>query len=243
MTKREIVKTTVAAGIAAGKAAGLGAAGTAALAVVAPSLAVDLLGLAVDMKRKSDQRKLDGWLAQVATLLHHKGVADAEALIQDNVDQPWAHDAVIDAARAILQDVDEAAVPVLARVTALQLQEQRVDRRTRRLVSMLGECDSELLDDLREVVEGCADSWRDGASSVELVVEPAVGGFRPTRIAGAGRVFFQGDGWLPVLGTLRRHGFLLDALPSLADREPGDVVYMLTADDFEYLQARLVNNP
>lgn len=238
-SREEVVESLVAAA-AAVVDTGLSSAAEAALDAVAPGLGTRLLGWAVDAKRRRDQRKFDGWMAQVEARLRHRGIASAEELVRGHIDEPWAHDAVIRAARAILEDLDEAILPTLARVTALQIEERRVDRRTRRLIAMLGECDSELLANLQSVLRACAAAFGDGTDeSVEVAVEPSPGGFRATHATAPGRAILHGAEWLPVVGTLRRFGFLEDALPGLANRDPGDVVMLCLRDDFDYLALRI----
>jgi hypothetical protein len=215
----------------------------AALEAVAPGIGPRLVGFAVEAKRKRDAKKFDDWMSEVAARLRYQGPADAESFIREHVDEPWAHGAVIDAVRAILGDLDEAVVPILARVTALQMEERRVDRRTKRLVAMLGEMDFEMLSAVREVLSVCEASFGElDGEALEVVVEPSPGNFRPMRLVGAGRAFLHGEEWLPVVGLLRRFGFLQDALPGLAEREPGDVVLQLTRDDQAYLSVRLADN-
>jgi hypothetical protein len=236
---KEVVETLVSA-VAAAVDTGLFSAGEAALDAVAPGLGTRLLGWAVDAKRRRDQRKFDDWMAQVVARLRHRGIPSAEELVRGHIDEPWAHDAVIRAARAILEDLDEAILPTLARVTAIQIEERRVDRRTRRLIAMLGECDFEMLAKLRRVLRACAAAFGDGTDdSVEVAVEPSPGGFRAIHASAPGRAVLHGAGWLPVVGTLRRFGFLEDALPGLADRDPGDVVLLCLRDDFDYLVRRI----
>ena len=240
-SKEGLVKAvaTVAAATAVAAGGGVPGVATAAAKALVPGLATGLLSVAADAKRKRNERALDAWLAELAAKLHFKSAEEADAFIRENIDLPYIHDGVIGAARTILQDPDEAVIPVLARVIALQFEEKRTDPRTRRLLSMLAECDNDLLVAFQRVLGACAESWGDAGESLELVVEPEPGGFRATRFGAPGRAFFHGEGWLPVLGALRRFGFLQDALPGLAEREPSDVVLSLIHDDFDYLVERL----
>jgi hypothetical protein len=105
---------------------------------------------------------------------------------------------------------------------------------------MLSECDSDLLADLGTVLGRCRESWTEAHSNaLELVAEPSLQHHGPIRIAAAGRVFFHGQDWLPVLGTLARFGFLNSAVRGSAEREEGDIVLFLIRQDYEYLVARL----
>lgn len=128
--------------------------GVGAVALM-PSAASALIQRVASHRAEKQRRQFDHWLAEVGRRLDTGDSEGAARHVLESVDQEWAHDAVAAAARAIFLDIDEAAIPALAAVSALQVFSKRVDRRDRRAVNLLLDCDRLAIDALRLFVAGC----------------------------------------------------------------------------------------
>lgn len=98
-------------------------------------------------------------MTDLAGELRTENVAETEAHLLKMIDIPGeshARSALLAAARAIFDDIDEAAIPYLARVVAPSLSTGTFERRDRRMLSMLSEVDHDSLLAIQILLELCA---------------------------------------------------------------------------------------
>jgi hypothetical protein len=180
-------------------------------------------------------------LDEVAACFNLKSPGEAHELILAHIDESWAHDGVAKSVRAIVEDIDEAAIPFLARLLAYQRDRARVEPRARRFVSLLLEMDQTAIDWMMTVVQAFVDADADDDSHLylEVVVQPdnpAVLG-----VAGVGKVFLHGAEAAESIALLRRHGFVGETrLPQ--DYRPGEIWGTIWAEDLLFLGQLLLES-
>jgi hypothetical protein len=130
--------------------------GVGAVALM-PSAASALIQRVASHRAEKQRRYFERWLAEIGRRLDTGDGESAARHVLESVEEEWAHDAVAAAARATFLDIDEAAIPALAAVSALQAFNKRVDRRDRRAVNLLLDCDHLAIDALRLFAAGCWD--------------------------------------------------------------------------------------
>jgi hypothetical protein len=215
----------------------------AGLIAVAADLAVDLVEKIADVRQQSVKRKLGIWFRELADALHLSSPDEAHRLLLEDVDKPWARDGVLKAVRAIVEDIDEAALPFLARVVAVQREDGRVDPRTRRFVNMLLETDHQMIGELQVFLEH-SDVWSDDDQvfdPIEVVIHSDNHEGRSYAVASPGKLFLEGEQYRRALGLLRRYGFVGEN--ALSDEYvPGDTHGTLDSSDHEFL-SRLLTVP
>lgn len=182
MTKdsKRILGTLVNAAVTTG----LNASMTPVAAKVAGTLASGtlerLLGLAQATFVERNMRKLQDWLHEVAASAEYGSPAATFKLIEDNIDQPWAHGPLEDAVRAIRDGIDEAALVYLAKLAAWQVRDRvPPDRWTRRAVGLLLDCDAHTIDALVYLAERLLSRWpiRNG-DTARIAIGGPVASFR-----------------------------------------------------------------
>ena len=139
--------------------------------VLAPTVAATVLGFAFAAQSRRVQKKVERWWALVSDYLEIGSVEAAAAEIQRNIEAPWAHEAVIEATRRILEDIDEAALPYLARLTAEAIKGRRVPYdRDRSAAALLVIRRAGVLAALRAFVLDCVRNWPVGADAVAVKI-------------------------------------------------------------------------
>jgi hypothetical protein len=68
--------------------------------------------------RKSIERRYQRWLQDIAATQEFGSEAELAAELLENVDEPWVHEGVLQSLRAMLDIVDEAAIPSLTALAA-----------------------------------------------------------------------------------------------------------------------------
>jgi hypothetical protein len=231
--------------------------GTGVLALVPPALG-SLLRAATENHARAQAKRLENWLNSIATLLG-LGSDEATRLISEEIDEKWAHEAITEGVRAIFLDIDEAALPCLAAVTAHQLQERCVTRRHRRTVALLADCDNTALLALQAFISFCLSKVGDHkgrlqvslftlASTVQEMDPPPAGTTRLrlslVKIEASESSTRDGiDMWparetdLAVLGLLQRHGFLWPGPTTSPERfSEGECLNLLaSSEDLRFL--------
>jgi hypothetical protein len=230
----------------------LGAAPAPVLAglALAPTAATRVAGLAFGTEGKKVQKKIDAWFNETSILMELGSVEAAEKVISEKIDEEWAHKAVIDGVRTILNDINEACVPFLASVTAHAIKMKTVpDDRTRRFTSMLVELDPKTLAATREVV-GYANRYQpsdtaslsvtvysgqvpsdDGLPKVGLTMRFTT--YRETtEVAGEAPAT---TATFDALAILKRYRFANDLPGGYLDVESGPNIAGLLAADIKYL--------
>jgi hypothetical protein len=90
-----------------------------------PGLGGAVASLAVKTYAKRLERRLDEWLGLVAMYLGMGAISDASTFVSEHIDEEWAHQGVAEGVRAILNDLDDAALPSLARLVAWRMKSRK----------------------------------------------------------------------------------------------------------------------
>jgi hypothetical protein len=123
---------------------------------LAPGVAGAIAKLGIQAYSRRLARKIDGWMNLVAIYMDRGSVEAAAAEIEEHIDEEWAHAAVVEGVRAILNDISSVALPFLARVTAHYLGDKKViDLRGKRLCALLAACDDRVLAAIQDIVAFC----------------------------------------------------------------------------------------
>jgi hypothetical protein len=123
---------------------------------LAPGVAGAIAKLGIWAYSRHLSAKIDQWMDLVATYMDLGSVEAAAVEITESIDEEWAHAAVVEGVRAILNDINIEALPFLARVTAYYLGGKRpIDRRGKRLCDLLSVCDADVLNAFRGIVAFC----------------------------------------------------------------------------------------
>jgi hypothetical protein len=149
------VVTETAIEVVGAASLGLVAASGAGAAAAAPVVLGLLVQKFAARRAEKQTRQFRSWISEVGRRLDAGDEEGAAEHILESIDEEWAHDAVASASRAIFLDIDEAAVPLLAALTALQAMNKRADRRDRRTVALLLDCDQSSIDALRHFISRC----------------------------------------------------------------------------------------
>jgi hypothetical protein len=253
--------TVAAAGavVAAKGVAALAVAGVAASAVgvaLLPSAAALVVGRAFAAHSRKLDRKVRRWFEEVGAIMELGGAEAAAESINRHIEEPWAHEAVVRATRAIIEDMDEAALPFLARITAHALKIQAVpDGRSRRATALLAEIRAPTLEAALSVVRGLAPNWPDYVPAAELILRYEVGpgeheafeASDPTRSEKLGATLAPPSGkpvlarlpatkeWYTVLELLKQHLFAAHGIGGVLGSTSGPHVAVFRREDFEFL--------
>lgn len=124
----------------------------AGLAVV-PAAIERLAGSALKVYRARLERKANTWLQLVAHLMELGSSEEAAKVVEESIDEPWAHESVVEGVRAVLDDIDTAALPALAKIIARRLKSRTApNKRDKRAIRMLCELEAESYEALVSVV-------------------------------------------------------------------------------------------
>jgi hypothetical protein len=233
----------------------LAAGGTLALSLatgglaIAPAVFSHLFQVAVERRF---QKKFGRFMTDLADALGCGSVEEADKKISECIDEERVHGAVVAAGLAILNDIDEAAIPYLARVTALQIDAKTTKRQDRRIVSLLADCNSSTLEALKWLLDLCRSAARPG-SETDICIAIAAPGSQPSgmgklsehhiRIVEKGQEMGTGGGRfqpatasrLEAVGLLERNTF------TRRPRDAWGVDYLdLSRTDVDYLVQRFL---
>jgi hypothetical protein len=139
----KVVPATIIAGASAGAAVAL------------PVIAGTLVQKCFDRRAEKTRRQFESWMVEVGRRLDAGNPEGAVQHILESVDEAWAHDAVVDGAQALFLGMDEAAVPFLAALTAMQVYNKHASRRDRRTVALLLDCDQVSIEAIRAFIGRC----------------------------------------------------------------------------------------
>jgi hypothetical protein len=128
---------------------------SAGAAVALPMIAGTLVQKCFDRRAEKARRQFESWMLEVGRRLDAGNPEGAVQHILESVDEAWAHDAVVDGAQALFLGMDEAAVPLLAALTAMQVSNKHASRRDRRTVALLLDCDQASIEAIRAFVGRC----------------------------------------------------------------------------------------
>ncbi|MGA7743977.1 MAG: hypothetical protein WBP56_11185 [Polyangia bacterium] len=171
IASKAAIETTKAVAAGAALAVGLATGGLA----IAPAAFGRLFQVAVERRF---QKKFGKFMTDIADALGCGSVEEAEKKISECIDEEGVHGAVVAAGLAILNDIDEAAIPYLARVTALQIDARTTKRQDRRVVSLLADCNSSTLEALKWLLDLCRSAARPG-SEIDICIAIANPGSQP----------------------------------------------------------------
>ncbi len=111
----EVIAQSVGAAVVAGAALSLP--GAAVVAAVPP-----LLGWAIDLGARVRQQRADArlrvWLENLGSIMEFGSAEDAQIYINDNVDEPWVYENLMKTFRDLMEAVDDAVIPSIARLTS-----------------------------------------------------------------------------------------------------------------------------
>jgi hypothetical protein len=135
-------------------------------------LAGTLVRVAFNVRSRRAPLELERWFREVAGLLEVGGVEETAKLLGNHIEEAWAHEVVVSAALAILNGVDEAAVPFLARITARGvLARNKPDLFAERATALLIDLSADVLHTLQQLMFNSRDAaWTDAGPAVALVV-------------------------------------------------------------------------
>jgi len=129
-------------------------------AKVAGPLLTRFMTSAADWLGERNRHKFESWLHEIAATNEYASAEETINHIEESIDAPWAHGPLEDAVRAIRDGIDEAALVYLAKLAAWQLRDrQPPDRRSRRAVKLLVDCDAGIVQALGELTEHLASGW------------------------------------------------------------------------------------
>jgi hypothetical protein len=148
-----------------------------------PGLGTAVASFAVKVYTKRLERRLDEWLGLVAMYLEMGAVSAAATEISDHIDEEWAQQGVVEGVRAILNDIDDAALPSLARLTAHHLKAHTVhDTRDKQAARLLCACDRATFMSLLQITTICNRDFPPEHDQIEIVIvsrnEPSPAGLR-----------------------------------------------------------------
>jgi hypothetical protein len=175
IASKAAIESTKAVAAGATLAVGLAMGGLA----IAPVAFGRLFQLAVERRF---QKKFGKFMTDIADALGCGSVEEAEKKISECIDEEGVHGAVVAAGLAILNDIDEAAIPYLARVTAFQIDAKTTKRQDRRVVSLLADCNSSTLEALKWLLDLCRSAARTG-SETDTCIAIAAPGSQPPGMA------------------------------------------------------------
>jgi hypothetical protein len=136
-----------------------------------PGVGTAIVSVAAKAYERRIARKLDEWFNLVAMFLEMGATDEAKRHVEEHLDEDWAQSGVIEGARAVLNDIDDAALPALARLCALRLKGTRVlDNRDKRAMRLLCACDRTLFEATRVIVVFCLESFPLELRNVEVMV-------------------------------------------------------------------------
>ena len=70
------------------------------------------------------RRKVENWLHEIAASNEYPSGEETIKLIEEHIDEPWAHGPLEDAVQAIRDGIDEAALVYLAKLAAWQFRDK-----------------------------------------------------------------------------------------------------------------------
>lgn len=138
---------------------------------LAPGIAGTIVKVGIQAYSRRLERKIDVWMSLVAAFMDRGSVNAAAAEIEENIEQEWAQAAVAEGVRTILNDISEATLPFLARLTAHYLVEKKViDLRAKRFCALLSSCDVQVLTAVQRIINFCgAVHWENAALELHIV--------------------------------------------------------------------------
>lgn len=162
-------------------------------------------------------RRICKMLSNVGDELRYGDVDEEWEKFLARIDEPRIHATVVNAARAAIDSFDEAAIPYLARVVAWHASGNGpVTRDTRWLLKLLSECDFELLETLKHVIEHAHRFWDPDYELGTITVEKE-GGVLQAGLWNSGELSdmtfwsVQEHAYIPVFDILKKNYFAWEA--------------------------------
>jgi hypothetical protein len=154
-----------------GSAGSTGAVLARAGLALAPGVAGAVAKLGIQAYSRRLARKIDAWMNLVAIYMDRGSVDTAAAEIEEQIEEEWAHAAVVEGVRTILNDISSRALPLLARVTAYYLGNKKVvDLRAKRFCALLSACDDQVLAAVQDIVSFCKSvTWEHPALELHVL--------------------------------------------------------------------------